>query len=542
MRKNLEIKSSFVYDVGSCGKRYPVQACNVPETEWERFAKRGESVLMYTGEWHPNLNIPEKLAVKGLIVDKNLVVTGIFRGAEEWRAKASSPEAVLIFLAVGHTVEVVDFLTQNFRVGDIIKVRLDGDSISAVEAENLMNEEQSLPVLLLGGEDMFTTDNARLDIAGKILNLSQEDHATAVITVYDGEQRLRRKETVVLGKNDNGVEESLFRTISLNPGVNYIDVLVNDDKERELCKKTLIVFRRKTDEKVIKQSIMWVEQYVSAQNLNTPEKIGQMINMAREAGVTAFCVDVKGCEGYAAYKKASLTGVPYLTASINPRKQITMEIDFLEEFVKAAHERKCKVYASLNFFVEGKLIHWSQDVYSFDADGQIVFGALYFQWLAFRAGVIRSFAGKLRQIIDEYNRTEGKKVCLAAYVGSWYELYYQNGVNWASANFKYNERLGFPMEKLYKREYSRESYLEYIDFLMSGCYYPTREQIGHYLTLGNIVTNGEIPVIGSISLPDLADRDGQRMGYHACMDSSDGCMIFDLCYVDWDKLRYAMRN
>lgn len=80
MRKNLEIVSSFVYDVGSCGKRYPVQACNVPETGWERFAKRGESVLMYTDEWHPNLNIPEKLAVKGLIVDKNLVVTGIFRG------------------------------------------------------------------------------------------------------------------------------------------------------------------------------------------------------------------------------------------------------------------------------------------------------------------------------------------------------------------------------------------------------------------------------------------------------------------------------
>lgn len=36
---------------------------------------------------------------------------------------------------------------------------------------------------------------------------------------------------------------------------------------------------------------------------------------------------------------------------------------------------------------------------------------------------------------------------MAAYVGSWYEVYYQNGVNWASNQFKYDDRLSFQIVK-----------------------------------------------------------------------------------------------
>lgn len=38
---------------------------------------------------------------------------------------------------------------------------------------------------------------------------------------------------------------------------------------------------------------------------------------------------------------------------------------------------------------------------------------------------------------------------MAAYVGSWYEVYYQNGVNWASNQFKYDDRLSFPDSEIY---------------------------------------------------------------------------------------------
>lgn len=53
-----------------------------------------------------------------------------------------------------------------------------------------------------------------------------------------------------------------------------------------------------------------------------------MVATAKNAGVTAFAFDVKGPEGYASYKKATLTNVPYLTETTNPSKSVEMEIDF----------------------------------------------------------------------------------------------------------------------------------------------------------------------------------------------------------------------
>jgi len=127
------------------------------------------------------------------------------------------------------------------------------------------------------------------------------------------------------------------------------------------------------------------------------------------------------------------------------------------------------------------------------------------------------------------------------YVGSWFDLYYQNGVNWGSKDFRYNERLNFPVSKLYTEEYSKTSYVDYIDFLMIGCYYDTSEMIEKYTTIGNIVTNNQVPMMASMSLPDLNTEELLKIGTKACIDFSDGTMIFDLCYTDWNMLRPALK-
>jgi len=77
---------------------------------------------------------------------------------------------------------------------------------------------------------------------------------------------------------------------------------------------------------------------------------------------------------------------------------------------------------------------------------------------------------------------------------------------------------------------------------MIGCYYDTKEQIEKYVTLGNILINNKINLIGSISLPDLKTLDELKEGFRTTLDNSDGTMIFDLCYTDWNTLTPAMKE
>ncbi len=172
----------------------------------------------------------------------------------------------------------------------------------------------------------------------------------------------------------------------------------------------------------------------------------------------------------------------------------------------------------------------------------MVLGEHYYEWITFRSTIIQGFSNRLRELVDRYRGETKRDIKLAAYVGSWYETYYQNGVNWADESFVYNERLQFPMDKLYTREYAKASYLKNIDFIMIGCYYDTKEQIEKYVTLGNILINNKIDLIGSISLPDLKTAKELKEGFKATYDNSDGTMIFDLCYTDWSKLTPAMKD
>lgn len=649
-RKQLEhlmIETSFVYDVISEGEQKPITYADLDAKEITEVLKDEILFVLYTGE----IAIPSVLdgiAYAGLLLDQDLVVQKTFEttGSD----KLILADGNLGVLIVGKNQNLVKEAVGKFHAGDMVKLKFHGISISAQEAVALTKDDGTQPMLMLDYVDMFTTTESTITVKGEVLHLEGKKQEQVKIQIHDDRNQLADTYEckMLYDKADSHTENTanFNKTVTLLAGVNYIDVVVTGGQKEELCRKSMIVFRKLKEENTCqkKQSILWVEQYVSASLLNTPERIRKLVMTAKEAGVTAFSLDVKGCEGFAAYKKATRTHVPYITASCNPKKQITMEIDFLEEFTKIAHELDCKVYASLNFFVEGnlksqdfaiqlpkthpewaevlqvpedegrlvsvletkrdcmlcyvnpandevvefellrakevienydvdgivldrtrydnqfadfseetkqkfityltskqkELINWPQDIYSFDEEKKMVFGPLYLEWITFRAGIIQQFAAKLRHMIDEFNRENHKAVGMAAYVGSWYELYYQNGVNWASSDFQYNERLKFPVAELYSKEYSKTSYLDSIDFLMIGCYYATREQIEKYLTLGNILTNGKVPLVGSISLPHLTTKETQRIGYQACYDASEGCMIFDLCYVDWEKLKFAM--
>ena len=80
---------------------------------------------------------------------------------------------------------------------------------------------------------------------------------------------------------------------------------------------------------------------------------------------------------------------------------------------------------------------------------------------------------------------------------------------------------------------------------MIGTYYKTSKEVKRYITLGNILTCGELPILGSMSLPDLkVEEQGQI--FKTSINHSDGLMIFDYCYVDWitflEQMKIALSN
>ncbi len=181
-----------------------------------------------------------------------------------------------------------------------------------------------------------------------------------------------------------------------------------------------------------------------------------------------------------------------------------------------------------------QLDNFPNDAFSIDNEGKMVEGKYFIDWITFRSTLIKEFASKVRKVVNEYKASTKPNLQLAAYVGSWYETYYQNGVNWASNTFNYNPILGFPESKFYSAEYSKTSYLDNLDFLMIGTYYKTDKEIAKYVTLGNILVDGKIPVSASMSLPDLTDSE-RRIAFKSAFKNSSGLMIFDLCYIKWPE-------
>lgn len=647
----LFIETAFVTDVASCGTLKEIQYFNKSVANVEEDSLLNTVIAYTQGEEIPFIN-NRIFNTTIVVINENLTVTQVLaKNSEDQKGDANLvftvPKGCFAICSMGSVEEAgsnVTFLYENFSVGDIIRLRWKEEVISINKLNDIIMIYEGKPVVILDGMDIYATKDEVTTVSGTICNIESDKAYQIIYTQFDG-----------MGNEILSVTESLEPTsqvckftkeFTINAGVSYVDVTLKIDESTLTETKSKVIYRRVKNNNNEKQVVMWIEQYVNAKALDTAKKIEEMIRLAKKEGVTSFALDVKGCGGFAAHKKTTLTNVPYMTETTNPKKHIEVEIDFLEEFIKAAHTEDMPVYASINFFVEGMLnpydsaidianthpdwaeiiqvpedggelksiletkkispiiyvnpandevqefqlkraeevlinydvdglimdrtrydnqyadfsettrikferfLHaknktlgkWPDDVYTFDKDCVMKTGSLYYEWLTFRSSVIAGFAARLRKLVDTYNKENNKNVALAAYVGSWYESYYQNGVNWAAKDFVYNKRLDFPLSDLYTEEYSQTSYVDMIDFLMIGCYYNSEEQIAKYVALGMLLTNDKIPLIGSISLPDLATKELQRTGFEACYNNSDGCMIFDLCYVDWSKLSYAMNG
>lgn len=198
-----------------------------------------------------------------------------------------------------------------------------------------------------------------------------------------------------------------------------------------------------------------------------------------------------------------------------------------------------------------KIDNWPADVMTREAvpGNDIIKGPLFGQWLKFRAQVMHDFLAEARNIV----KSEKPRASLGVYVGSWYPLYYDVGVNWGSRSNK-------PGYDWWPEGYEETGCADLVDYMCTGCYYtyPTRQEAVaageeewksvEAATEESVkAVKDDTFVYGSLYVYQYktrADRFAQAI--QQCLDKTQGCMIFDLVYIRdynwWGVLKDAFRT
>ena len=192
-------------------------------------------------------------------------------------------------------------------------------------------------------------------------------------------------------------------------------------------------------------------------------------------------------------------------------------------------------------YIGKRVANWPEDVLSAEVVPRVDLtrGPLFKDWLKFRADVIRGFLVEAKGIV----KAQRPGARLGVYVGSWYPLYYDVGVNWGSPNHSTDL-------EWWPDGYEQTGYADLVDYLCTGCYYahPTRKDA---LARGDeqwksveaaaaesiTAVKGDTFVYASVYLYQYRGRPAKlAQAIRQCLAKTQGCMLFDLVYVrdyDW---------
>jgi hypothetical protein len=183
---------------------------------------------------------------------------------------------------------------------------------------------------------------------------------------------------------------------------------------------------------------------------------------------------------------------------------------------------------------------WPDDVFRQGADGaDVIRGRYYKEWLEWRAQQIKEFATEACSLV----RSIKPQVQVGTYVGSWYDAYYNEGVNWGSEEYQAGCSWMTP-------RYNKTGYAELFDYICTGCYYPhvTKEEahlagcseahsVEAACEMSRTAIGSASKFYGSLYLLDYKDDPSELVrAMDMVLDKTEGIMLFDLVYLedyDW---------
>jgi uncharacterized lipoprotein YddW (UPF0748 family) len=202
--------------------------------------------------------------------------------------------------------------------------------------------------------------------------------------------------------------------------------------------------------------------------------------------------------------------------------------------------------AAFETWLGGKVERFPEDIFAIDPipGRDIIRGKYFGKWMEWRSKQIRDFVAEVRTTVKSAN----PQAKVAAYVGSWYSVYYDVGVNWASPSHQ-------PPYDFAEPSFKETGYADLVDWMCTGCYYqyPTREDarkagaseggsVEAAVQESNDVVNDDTFVYGGLYLLQYAkDPAAFEKAISVCNATTQGVMLFDLVYIRdynwWDMLK-----
>ncbi|MBI5474921.1 MAG: family 10 glycosylhydrolase [Ignavibacteriae bacterium] len=217
-------------------------------------------------------------------------------------------------------------------------------------------------------------------------------------------------------------------------------------------------------------------------------------------------------------------------------------------------------------YISARLKNFPRDIFAWrhDEAGKParVEGKYFKRWIEWRASVIKSFFVEARRVVKKAN----PRISFGDYTGSWYPIYYEMGVNWASVSYDPSKQYQWATPT-----YKNTGYAELLDLYTSGNYYfeVTKEELISNNTnvateagtgggkeywysvegsceIVNEVLAGAAPAYGGLYVQQYEGHPEQfAKAVEMCLRKSDGLMIFDLVHIVnfnwWEVVEKAIR-
>ncbi len=208
--------------------------------------------------------------------------------------------------------------------------------------------------------------------------------------------------------------------------------------------------------------------------------------------------------------------------------------------------------AAFENWLNRKLVKWPQDVYevtySPNFSQGLKPGPEYENWLVFRAFVIQRYVVAISDLL----KSTRPGAQFGVYAGSWYGEYSAYGTNYAGPSLD----AGF---WFLSSEYQKTGIADKIDFLTTGCYYPTPtifeamstgrgvgQSVESAAALTNRVANDATWTYAGISLEQFSQNPkGLANALQAATGATQGVMVFDLSHniePMWPVFQQAFRK
>lgn len=207
---------------------------------------------------------------------------------------------------------------------------------------------------------------------------------------------------------------------------------------------------------------------------------------------------------------------------------------------------------SFERFLGRPVSNWPQEILTWrrtDGGQAMVPGPLFGQWSMWRAMNVRQYIQDNVRMVKAID----PRIPVGDYVGAWYPVYNDVGVNWASDRY-------YPGYSWAPVGYNMTGYAGDLDFLCVGLYYPS-VTIAEAIALGqppwksveggadlsNRVVMEATPVVGTLFVLDYRGRpEAFRAAIRMARQKTGTVAIFDASYVEnydwWGVLGEALRE